>query len=303
MTASNESLAVYTTIYPGAEQYLPAWYQSILSQTDSNFEVWVGLDTLTPREVSNALSTSPEFHYVTTPLGSTPASIRQQVLSKVVNACTVLVLSDCDDIMEPTRIAAARKHISNCDVTASSMTLLSENGEPLGQTFGTAQPDLSFDQIARENIFGLSNSTYRASSLKKCLPIPERCEVVDWYLATAAWACGAKLHFSATPELGYRQVPNSIALTTPPFSSSQVIAATERALKHYNLILSSSLPLLETKRRVLEEAFQRARRFHEIMTSSTDLFAFYIKELNALGTLPAWWACVANSELESLWSA
>ena len=49
-----ERLALYTTIYPGVEPYLAEWFRTVDAQTDREFDLWIGLDTLSPADVAAA---------------------------------------------------------------------------------------------------------------------------------------------------------------------------------------------------------------------------------------------------------
>ncbi len=41
MANARMKLAVYTTIYPGVEPYLPDWCRSLLGQTDQSSDLWI----------------------------------------------------------------------------------------------------------------------------------------------------------------------------------------------------------------------------------------------------------------------
>ena len=53
-------LALYTTIYPGVEKFLFDWYQSVLHQTDQDFQLWIGLDNLDVDSVKRAIGVDPK---------------------------------------------------------------------------------------------------------------------------------------------------------------------------------------------------------------------------------------------------
>ncbi len=106
---SRGNLAVYTTIYPGMEAYLVDWYRSLREQTDQDFQLWIGLDKITSEFVEDALGSDLKANWMKAPVGATPAQIRQQALSKIVETCSAVVLVDSDDVLHPTRVAAAKR--------------------------------------------------------------------------------------------------------------------------------------------------------------------------------------------------
>ena len=102
------SLAVYTTVYPGVESYLADWYRSLCHQTDQDFELWIGLDTIEKDLVQKILGGDVAAHWVERTSAGTPAQIRQEALAQIVETCAGVVLVDSDDVLHPTRVAAAR---------------------------------------------------------------------------------------------------------------------------------------------------------------------------------------------------
>src|SRR2546428_10321349 len=52
-------IPLYTTVYPGAEPYLREWYRSVQDQTDRDFDLWIGVDSLSLGQVIAALGEDP----------------------------------------------------------------------------------------------------------------------------------------------------------------------------------------------------------------------------------------------------
>src|SRR5579863_5359687 len=77
MSRAPQRVAVYTTIYPGVEVYLPDWYRSVRDQTDQDFQLWIGLDGIEASAVEMAIGTLLDVVWVSSEPGNTPAQIRQ----------------------------------------------------------------------------------------------------------------------------------------------------------------------------------------------------------------------------------
>src|SRR5208337_1014599 len=107
-SAAMQRIAVYTTIYPGVEVYLPDWYHSVQAQTDHDFQLWIGLDGIEASDVEAAIGTHLEAVWVPSEPGNTPAQIRQRSLQQIVEGFDAVVLVDSDDVLHPTRVASAR---------------------------------------------------------------------------------------------------------------------------------------------------------------------------------------------------
>jgi hypothetical protein len=293
--------ALYTTVYPGVEKYLPVWYDSVLAQTDRHFDLWVGVDGLAIDIVVAAMGAEPSATWVLADEGDSPAQIRQRAIARMVDVYPAVVFVDSDDLLDPTRVAAARESLEQHDVSACAMRLIDEDGDDLGLFFGPPEGTDVAAVLPRYNVFGLSNTVYRSAFLRRCLPIPTDCVLVDWYLATRAWALGARLGFDATCRMAYRQHGRNIAPVLPPFTLQQVVAATERVLNHYGVILEQVRELQPQRRSQLEAAHGRVKAFWEATQHSYDIMHRYVQALNQLAPEPVWWACVAHPRLEEIW--
>jgi len=297
----SDRLAVYTTVYPGVEQYLPSWYRSVLAQTDRDFDLWIGLDSLTPKAVLQASGAEPgSINFITSQHGS-PGQIRENAISLLVDEYASVVFVDSDDLLYPTRVESARKGLDDHDVVGCALRIIDETGHDMGVTFGPTIEEQFSSLLIRYNIFGLSNTAYRNDVLRRCLPLGDGCEIVDWSLVTRAWAGGASLHFDQQPQMAYRQYSTNIARVLLPFSARHVLAATERVIGHYRCVLESEFPVTGTCVDVLRPAYDRALLFHRKVNESNHTLSSYVAELNQLTPRYVWWWCVAHPDLEHIW--
>jgi len=293
-------LALYTTVYPGVERYLPAWYKSVSAQTDCNFDIWIGVDGLAVDAVIEAMGADPSATWVMAEAGDTPAQIRQAAIEKIAHEYPAVVFVDSDDLLEPTRVGAARKSLRSKDISACAMRIIDERGTDLGIVSKPSTRNV-VALIPRYNVFGLTNTAYRSQILRQCLPIPAECVLIDWFLVTRAWALDASLGFDFTCRMAYRQHSYSIANVLAPFTKQQVLQASKLVLSHYNIILVK-VPQLQTEhKKELETARQRAKAFCNSVTESPEMLDCYVHELNRLPLNHIWWECVAHPQLEYIW--
>ncbi len=296
-------LAVYTTIYPGVQQYLADWYRSLLSQTDLDFELWVGLDTLSSAMVEDLLGIEAKAKWVAAPAGASPAEIRQLALSRLVESYDGVILVDSDDVLLPTRVEAARLQLAESDLAGCTLALIGEQGRELGLTFGVPMQVTADSVMPRNNVFGFSNSAYRTDLLQRCLPIPAGAVAVDWYLATRAWLLGARLAFDATPRMLYRQHPSNTARVRSPFGSSQIISDTNLVRSHFGLLQSNPIPgCVAERQKTVKKVTADVENFYQQIVLQPQHLDSYVQELNALEVAPLWWSCVANPALADLWT-
>jgi len=297
----SDRLALYTTVYPGVEKYLPAWYASVLAQTDRDFDVWIGVDGLDVDVVIAAMGADPSATWIIAAKGDSPAQIRQKAIQRIVRLYPAIVFVDSDDVLYPTRVEAARRSLDRYDVSGCAMRLIDENGSDLGIVFGPANGQDLAALLAWNNVFGLSNTAYRSQTLHQCLPIPVECVLVDWFMVTRAWTSGARLDFDFTCRMAYRQHSNNTARVLPPFTAQQVMLATERVLNHYALVLEN-IPELQPRHQVeLECARRLTKAFYTSIANDSDILDQYVEALNQLPPKHVWWSCVAHPQLEGIW--
>ncbi len=293
--------ALYTTFYPAAARYFVPWYDSVCSQTDHEFDLWIGLDAISRREAEEYLGRTIPALWMQNDCGGSPADMRNKAFDLLSREYDQIVLTDADDVLERTRVEAAQRELAVNEIAGCALRMIDKEGRDLKRIF-TPDENSSIDEILpRHNVFGLSNSAYRAELLARCLPVPPDCILIDWLLATRAWSLGARLSFDYVPRMYYRQYEANTAGVLPPFSESQVAISTTRVLTHYSYLLDSDWPLPPKYRKEIEEAQAEAQEFHDAMTSSPRRLTQYVAALNSLQPKYVWWWCVANSALEKLW--
>jgi hypothetical protein len=298
-----ERLALYTTVYPGVEKYLSAWYDSIKAQTDQNFDVWIGVDSLDVGAVTEAMGANPSVRWVLGRDGDSPAQIRQRAIENMVRQSPAVVFADSDDVLDPTRVDAARGALQKHDVSGCAMRMIGEDGRDLGLTFQLPAGAEASTILPRYNVFGLSNTAYRSEVLGRCLPVPADCVLVDWFLATYAWTSGARLHFDSACRMAYRQHANNTAPVLPPFTHQQVVSAAERVLRHFAFILTRIPELQPQHRAEVETAQNLVEGFYTTMRSYPDITNQYVCALNQLPRGHIWWDIVAHPHLEEIWKS
>jgi len=299
-----KTVALCTTVYPGVEPFLGDWYRSVKSQTDTQAQVWIAVDGLSLDTVLAEFGNSSQINWVHAEPKDTPALVRQRLLARVVEFSDYMILVDSDDILHPQRVAAACYRLQHSDLTGCGLRLVNTRGKPLTNTI-LRLPDNATPEtiLPRHNVYGLSNTAWRSSILRNCLPIPDQVEIVDWYLATRAWLCGFQLDFDNTVYMDYRQHSNNMVYVQGPFTSEQVRRDTERVLHHFDMVQQTSLKNgLANRREQLAEVKADVERFQHEVLMDGKLLDHYVKALNSLTSQPLWWSAVAHPSLSTIWS-
>jgi hypothetical protein len=302
----SNDLALYTTVYPGVERFLPSWYASVCSQTDPDFDLYIGADKVEPRAVFDALGTEFEAVWVGAPTKSTPASIRQAGIDSILaseNRYQGIVFVDCDDVLHATRVESARTELLNNSVAGCAMEIVKEDNQPTGLLFRPLASASIPQILARVNVFGMSNTAYRTDMLREIPSSPPQCRLMDWFIVTAAWTRGARFSFDNTPRMKYRQYGDNTARILPPFTTSYIYTATALVLDHYQLVLSHIAGMPKAIRRELEAARANVQLFSSRVAELPEVCDRYVQRLNELPKSHIWWDCVAHPALEDQWKS
>jgi hypothetical protein len=295
-------LAVYTTVHPGVEKYFGDWFQSLQAQSDGGFDLWVGVDSLDTASLEKIVGETIPARWVHAERGDKPAQIRQRAIEAMVSEYEAVVFVDSDDILLPARIESARRALAESDVNGCAMRIVDGDGRDLGVTFAMPEAIDIETTFVRGNVLGLSNSAYRSELLRNCLPIPDTCILVDWFLSTCAWILGAKINFDPVCRMAYRQHSENTARILPPFTGGQILKSTGLVVSHYDLMLEKRGNIMEAgQRRLMEETLRYTISFFDSIRCSAQILERYLDALNALPPAPRWWSCVAHPGLEPLW--
>jgi hypothetical protein len=295
--------ALYTVVYPGVESFLPAWYASVRTQTDREFDLWISVDGVLPDAMRGAMGGGDEARWLVAAEGASPAALRSAALDRLTAEYEAVILVDSDDLLEVTRVEAARKGLASADLVGCALRVADMDGTPLGPilTPAEASPDWG-TLLSRHNVFGLSNTAFRAETLRACLPIPPEAVLIDWLLAVRAWAEGAVLAFDREPRMRYRQHQANTARVLPPFSEGYVLRATDLVAGHYRCLRESVGAIPADRRQRLREAEAAVLTFRRAVRQSPAILRRYVDDLNQLEPQYVWWWCVANPALEAVWS-
>ncbi len=297
-----ERLALFTTVYPAVTRFLPEWTRSVAAQTDTAFDLWIGLDGMLPDEVAGLIAGLPQPpRWIVGQVGGSPGAIRGQAMARLTNEYDAVVFVDSDDLLSPERVEAARAALLRWDVAGCALQIMDEEARDLGLRFGPLAGTDPCALLPKYNVFGLSNTGYRSAALRRCLPVPRDCVLVDWLLATRAWLNEARLGFDPEPRMWYRQYGANTAQVVGRFTAPDVLRATELVLDHYQLMLTDRPAGANGGWQNLAEAQAVAQQFHRAITASAEVLERYVEAINDQPRRYFWWWCVAHPELEAVW--
>jgi len=294
--------ALFSTLYPEGMKFFKPWYDSVLRQSSSDFDLWIGCDRISECEISARAGVRPAATMIESKSGESPIKLRERIFREIIkDGYEAIIFVDSDDVLIPTRVEYAIRAMRRFDVYGCGMILIDGSGNRIGREFQAPETwNLSSD-LVRNNIFGLSNTAYKTEMLKKSFPFQEDCVLLDWYLATLSWCNQATFYFDKTIQMEYRQYSNNVARCVPPFSHDQILAATRRVLRHYDCVLQSLCTYDRRKKDKICQAKIYVAAFYDSITMSADILSAYTTKLNELPVDHIWWSCVAHPVLEEIW--
>lgn len=292
--------ALFTVIYPTIERYLFDWYNSMMMQSDHDYDLWVVLDRINPKAVYGIIGEYVEANWIEINNKCSPTQIRSIGLENIAGDYSNIILVDSDDILEPTRVEAAKRFLAKSDVNTCAMLIVDETAQSTGKIFTFNDDADFFSSILTTNVFGLSNTAYRGDILKACLPLPNSCRLADWYLATKSCSLGAQVSFDRETRMRYRQHGSNIARVIPPFTPLQILHDTELVISHYQQVLSNVVFAPNEEEKITNH-YQHLQFFYQVMLSSNTKIKEYVKSLNNISENRVWWSHIADPRLNYIW--
>jgi hypothetical protein len=286
-------LAVYTTVYPGSEPFWPPFLKSLAAQGDQDFTLWIGVDGLEPGSVLACVERYTGVPVRLSAGGGTPAAVRCRAFCQMMDLHEAVVLVDCDDMLLPSRVAAARAAIEEVDGAGCAQELIDVDGNRLGRIFCPAVPEHAPALLPCANVFGFSNTVYRTATLRRCLPVSDASDLMDWQVATKAWLLGARLGFDATPRMLYRQHPKNAAGVLGPFTPDRLRADIPRVLRHYRFVLESDRDdAIPDRWQAVVDVEARLAGYWAAVQDRPELVDGYESSRDANTSVPMWWEWV-----------
>ncbi len=292
--------ALYSTLYPAITPYLAPFFKSIENQSDSDFDLWLGLDSFNQKDLSPFLNQDAYFVQAE---NDTIASLREKALLEICQTYNAVILVDSDDILLPDRVRRAKNALNTYDAYACALKLMDERGKPLDLTFQAEMPSDWESYLSRVNVFGFSNAAYRCEILKDCFPIPRETVMVDWLVISQVLAQNASLHFDAEPQMLYRQYRNNTARVISPYNSEQIKRACTLVLGHYDYLFEILRKKPAENVLFRQKALERqkaVKQFAKFIQDEANLRA-YTEKINYLKSIYGWWEIIAHPDLEYLW--
>jgi len=228
---------VFSVVYPGVEPFLGDFLQSLATQGDRDFVLFLINDGCAG--LDRSLAAYPLNVEVKESSGS-PTALRKAGIAWVAAAgAEIILFADADDYFAPNRIGLSKSRLSGHDIICNELMVVgSEIPSPFGM-LGTRLKEaevISSAHILHGNCLGLSNTAIRASMIPDCLDqIPDEMIAIDWTFFSLCLHFGAKAVFTQKTMTYYRQHGNNTAFIRP-LTEEQILRGVRVKADHYRFL-------------------------------------------------------------------
>lgn len=228
----------FSVVYPQALSYLKDVRESALAQTRKDFDFAVVNDGCNKERILE------EFRGLNVTIldseGGFTANRMQGINYARNHDYKFILFCDADDSFTANRYERTIEEFerSTADIIVCNLNIVNEVCEPIITSYFSKEISknrwIDSDFINDKNIFGMSNSAIRLSSLKSEIQLPET-PIVDWLLFTVLLLKGLKAEYITDSMVNYRQYStNMIGITRYDVASFRRLTGLK--LNHYRLL-------------------------------------------------------------------
>lgn len=278
---------LFTVVYPQALPYFGDVCASVKEQTNKNFDFLVINDGCEEENLKSFLTGIENI--IINAIGC-PSKNRQQGINYAWNnGYRYIIFCDADDSFVPKRYnrTIAEFENSGADIIVSNLNVVDCNLKSIiDNYFSWELPcDRWIDEefIVDKNIFGMSNTALRLSSLKNDVYLPDT-KIGDWYLFTLLLHNGLSARYISEALVNYRQYNNNlIGINRFDISSFRRLAFLK--FNHYKLLVENGYD------RFCVSLFKSK----ELLSLTDDEIKKTIKQQLSIHKQPLWWQIISKT--------
>jgi len=206
--------AVVTYIYSAGLSFLPDFLQSLATQSDQDFDLFIFNDGV---ERLDSYLKDCKKKYTILPVRGTVVEIRFHSISKLDDTnFDAFIFQDIDDRMSANRVQKCRELLQHYPLVCNDLSLVDDKGNSITTSTWSArlQDGFEFDHsfIADKNIAGLGNTAIRRSLLNNSIQFHSSPRAADWFIFyQLLYQSGIRAVFTSGCQTIYRQHVNNTA--------------------------------------------------------------------------------------------
>lgn len=276
----------FSVVYPQALPYLKDLRESALAQTRKDFDFLVindGCDSGCITEELKGVNVT-----VIDSEGGFTVNRLQGINYAKYYGYDFILFCDADDSFTSNRYERTMVEFekSNADIIVCNLNIADEQCHPFLKDYFTkeipAERWIDADFLKDKNIFGMSNTAIRLSSLRGKVQLPET-PIVDWLLFTGLLLKGLNAKYIKDSMINYRQYStNMIGITRYDVTGFKKLAGLKK--DHYRLLAESGYTQYV-------KLYEESKALQELSDEEIEQI---IKRELAIHPQPLWWQIITK---------
>lgn len=205
--------AILTAAFPMDDKYVEDYFQSLVNQTDKQFDIILLNDGF--EKISNFIPESIKFKTFIIGSAENPVKNREKLLSYALETgYDYVIWADLDDFFSSNRVSSVKKLIDKHDIVVNEIIPfevdkdINNNKGVISQVLEDKEI-ISMEKLLHSNVIGLSNSAMALDLIRDGICLPDVI-AVDWYLYSCLLYKGAKVVFTNSAFTYYRQYDGNL---------------------------------------------------------------------------------------------
>lgn len=279
--------AFFSVVYPQALPYLSELRDSFSAQTRNDFDVIIVNDGCEEQSIADGLKGLNLT--ILEPDRSIAANRLKGIDYAKSKGYEFILFADADDTFTADRYECTIDEFgrSDADVLACNLNIVDEHLTPLISDYFSKELPLSCmidkDFIMKKNIFGMSNTAIRLSSIKGEMIMPDT-KIVDWYLFSLLILKGYKARYITDSKVNYRQYSNNMIGITR-YDSDSFRRLSLLKFNHYCLLLDAGHT----------QYLKLKRECESLLTLSESEICSIINQQLKVHPQPLWWQIISRN--------
>lgn len=235
------NIAFLTVIYPEARPFFYEFFNSLLSQSQKNFDLFIVNDGV--EEFSELADRYSELSIIEVKNGSTHLENRLSGIDYILSLekYGAIIFGDIDDYFAPNRIEVISNKLDYADIVANDIDIVIEKNVSEPNYFSNRvdnNGEIDFTYILDKNLLGLSNTAIRTDSIT-INNYPRDIIAFDWYFFSSSLFANKIALFTNETTTFYRQHNHNLVGLGVTSVESFKFSLKVKQNNYYNLMLTN----------------------------------------------------------------
>lgn len=237
--ATEGTIVVITTVYPGVEPYLCRYLDSLEAQTCKVFDVLLANDGFIGLE---AILSARKLQWRILNVAKTVSGNRRDLINKAVEyGYKKIIFSDSDDELSLNRVDILNSLLDIYDVVVNDLDIINSSSQLIDMKYLSNRFEngecINAIKLQTSNMMGLTNTAATSNALKNSIALQGGDALAfDWYLWTTVLLNSNEAIFTNKTTTKYRMHSNNVAGFIQAVDKNSVLKGIEVKCEYYRLM-------------------------------------------------------------------